>query len=126
MSLRDKIRNAQDIQSELIEVDVWGSAVVEVRSMSSKQRSHMLRESMNDKGELDFESMYPQLLVACCYDPDTNALLFERDDMEWLHDKNAGAVEKLAQAAMRLSGLTRESSDEGKGASSKNLDSASD
>lgn len=117
MSIKDQIRAINDIEVELIEVPQWG-VTLEVRSMSGKSRAVLLKEAAQEDGTLDFETLYPAILVACCYDPSTGDAVFESNDREWINEKSAGPVEKLAQAGMRLSGLAKEAIDEGKEPSS--------
>lgn len=119
VSLRDKIKSTPDASAEVIEVPEW-DVKIEVRSMTARTRARMLRECVDpDEGTMDFEKLYPALLVACCYDPDTAEAVFSDADLEWINDKASGPVERLAQSGMRLSGLSREAVDAGKGVSSK-------
>lgn len=118
MSLRDKIKSTPDSSSEVIEIPEW-DVKLEVRSMTARVRARMLRDCVDpDDGTMDFEKLYPALLVACCYDPDSAEAVFGEADIEWINDKASGPVERLAQAGMRLSGLSREAVDAGKGDSS--------
>lgn len=113
VALRDKIRDADDKQSEIVDCPEW-DCKVEVRSMSAKARGKMLRESMTEEQTLDYEVLYPQVLIATCFDSEEGSQVFEPADAEWLADKSAGPVERLAQAGMRLSGLTQEAAEAGK------------
>lgn len=118
MSIRDTIKSANDIETEIIEIPQWDQVKIEVRSMTGKARAKLLRAAVQPDGSMDFEALYPSVLVACCHDPDTGDLVFTDEDLAWINDKSAGPVEKLAQIGMRLSGLTQEAVDEGKEPSS--------
>src|SRR5882724_2995348 len=108
MSMREKIKSTPDSSAEVIPVPEW-DVKIEVRSMTARTRARMLRECVDpDEGTMDFEKLYPALLVACSYDPETGEAVFVEADVEWLNDKASGPVERLAQAGMRLSGLSRE------------------
>lgn len=114
--IRDKVRDAQDITSELIDVAQW-DVKVEVRSMNGLARSKILKEAAQADGRMDFEKLYPAIIIACCYDPEEGVPIFEIGDEAMINSKSAGPVEKLAQAGMRLSGLTAEALELGKEAS---------
>lgn len=119
VSLREKIRSTPDSSAEVVDVPEW-DVKIEVRSMTAKVRARMLRECVDpQEGTMDFEKLYPALLVACCFDPEQNEPVFVADDVGWINEKASGPVERLAQAGMRLSGLSREAVDAGKGDSSK-------
>lgn len=118
LSIRDTIKSAVDIESEVIEIPQWDQVKIEVRSMSGRARAKLLRQAVQPDGSMDFEALYPSVLIACCHDPDTGELVFSEEDMAWINDKSAGPVEKLAQIGMRLSGLTQEAVNEGKESSS--------
>lgn len=119
MSIRDNIRAAQDIESEIIPVPQWkdeaGEPVrLEVRSMSGLARARLLKQASGKDGTMNFEKLYPSILIACCYDPESGERIFDEDDAGWLNDKSAGPVERLAQAGMRLSGLNQSAADDAK------------
>lgn len=110
MSLRDKILSADDLTSEMVDVPEWG-VKLEVRSPTAKVRSRMVSSAMrtnDDTGETttDLESVYPQFLIACCFDPDTGDKVFEDDDQEVINAKSSAAVERVAKACLRVSGLS--------------------
>lgn len=107
-SLRDKILNAQDITSEIIDIPEWG-VQVEVRAMSGKERGHLYRQAMDQKGKMDYEKAYPIIVIASAYDPITGERVFEPTDSELLNTKNVGALEKIAKVALKLSGLEADS-----------------
>lgn len=109
MSLRDKILSADDLTSETVDVPEWG-VTLEVRSPTAKVRSRMVSAAIrtNDDGETttDLESVYPQFLIACCFDPESGEKVFEDDDQEVINAKSSAAVERVAKACLRVSGLS--------------------
>lgn len=115
-SLKDKIRAAEDMKCELIDVPEWG-VKVQVGTMTAQARAKMLRMAMRDDNSLDYEILYPAVLMACCTDPEDGTPLFDEADADWLSAKSAGPIERLAQVGMRLSGLDENAVDLGKGAS---------
>lgn len=115
MSLRDRIIAADDIGRHLVEVPEWG-VEIEVRTLSAGMRTRMLKTAQTAEGEVDLELLYPTVLIATCYDPETDEPVFTSDDIQIIQEKSATAVEALAQKAMEVSGMTGEASvdEEGK------------
>lgn len=106
-SLRDKILAAPDIQSEAVFIPAW-DVTVEVRGMTGQQRGAFLQQVMTKTGQMDFQKMYPLLLVLTVFDPETNEPVFKMGDMDALGGKSGAALELVAQVSMRLSGLNPE------------------
>lgn len=105
INLRDKILNANDIQSELVTVAEWDVQIL-VKGLTGQARATLLQESLDMKtGRMDLVKMYPDLLISTCFDPESNTRIFGNEDRDALNAKNGGALEKLALVAMRLSGL---------------------
>ena len=125
LSLRDRIASAEDIDVETIEVPRWG-VTLEVRGMTGKSRSVFTELFASEDGTIDYEAMYPSLLIATCFDPETKEQVFTQDDAAMLNSKSGKALEDLAQVAMRLSGLGKQAeNDLGKSSSKKAPSAAS-
>lgn len=107
MSLRDQILACKDIQSEVVEVPQWG-ATVEVRGMTGRQRALVLKESVDARGNVDLQKLYPHLVIVSCYDPETGEPVFLAGDFDAVAEKSGAALEVIAQVAMRLSGFNAE------------------
>lgn len=106
-SLRERILEKDDRQSELIEVPQWGEKL-KVVGMSAKERARLLRRITDtETGEMDIELMYPLLIIATAHDPDSGEKVFTEDDIDALNDKSGGALEVLGSAASRLSGMAQ-------------------
>lgn len=112
MNLREQILNSKDIKSETIKVEEWGNAVIEIRGMSGKERANMLKNSIDKDGKADIEKLYPELIIATCFDPNDGKKLFEKTDRDILNSKASTAIEKVAKVAMRLSGMEAETIEE--------------
>lgn len=114
MGLRDKILNADDLTTELVDVPEW-DVKLEVRSPSAKVRARMVSQAMkkDEDGEstLDLESIYPLMIVHCCFDPDTGEQVFTTDDIDAINAKSSAAVEPVAKACLRVSGLSNDTED---------------
>jgi len=105
--LYDKIKNVDDIKKEVVHVSQW-DCDVEVRTMSGLERAMLLGRCMDKDNNVIQDKFQSGVLIACLYDPETGEKLFSEADADWLIKKSSGAIEKLAGAAMRVSGLTRE------------------
>ena len=125
MSLRDQILSADDITSELVEVPAWG-VTIEVRSMDGRSRTRLIKSAADAEGNVDVERLYPEVVILCSHDPVTGERIFDENDREALLAKSAGALEIVAQAALRVSGMTPDALDEaGKGSTSIPSDGSS-
>lgn len=107
MSIREKIKNAHDIKKEVMKIDVW-DCDIEVRTMMASDRADILNSVMTDDGKIDHKKFHAMMIVSACYEPGTDDLIFNPEDIEWLMQKSAGPIEKLAGKAMELSGLSKE------------------
>lgn len=113
-SLRDRILGAEDMTKEIVDIEEWG-VKIEVRSPSAKFRSQLMRQFVDvETGQVNYELMYPSLLIATCFDPDTGEKVFDEGDVEALNQKNGALVEHVAQAAMRVTGMNSGAVDKGK------------
>jgi hypothetical protein len=117
MSLRDQILAADDIVTEIVKVPEWG-VDVEVRSMTGAERTRILDLAMADDGEMNLQTVYPEVVIASAFEPPaegaargSGAQIFTPEDREALQQKNAVAVDRLAQVGLRLGGFTQESAD---------------
>jgi hypothetical protein len=116
-TLRDRILNADDVGHEVVDVPAWG-VKLEVRSMTGRERATMIERFIDDSGQMNVKDLYPSLIIACAFDPDSGEQVFSQADHDKLNDKNAAALEVVAQAAMRLSGISSEGQEAlGKGSS---------
>lgn len=110
MSLRDQILKAKDINGELMEIKEWG-VKVEVRTMTTKERARILENAVDpNTGKTLISNMYPEIAIACVFDPESGEPVFKNEDKDALLDKSGAVLEKIAAKAMQLSGLTEEAS----------------
>ena len=76
IDIRALILAAQDITVDQVPVPEWGTTL-SVRSMTGTARARMLKSAMDaDTGEMDFERMYPEVLIATVVDSVTLLPLF--------------------------------------------------
>lgn len=111
MSLRDSIFAINDIPSEQVEVPEW-DLTLEVRGMSGEDRIRIISRATDvDTGLANLQQVYPEIVIACTYDPATGERVFDDGDRDALMSKSAQAIDRLATPGMALSGLTKEASD---------------
>lgn len=114
MSLRDRILAADDIGKEILNVPQW-NLNVEVRTLSAIQRSKMIATCTLPDGAIDLDKLYPMLVIATVFDPETGAKVFDAEDMALIQEKSAASIEFIAQKAMAMSGMVAKAiDDEGK------------
>lgn len=104
MSLRDRILAAEDIDSRTIHIEQW-DVDVELRTLSAVERTRLVKSCTDAEGLVDLEKMYPLLVIASCYDPETGGKVFDISDMDAVGDKSASAIEFVARKAMEMSGM---------------------
>lgn len=108
-SLRNRILEAKDIKEEVIEVPEWENAKVQVRGLTGKQRAKLLNAVAGSTGKPDPEKLYPEIMVMCCFDPESREPIFTPADKEAINSKSGIVLERIAQMVMSLSGLTEQS-----------------
>lgn len=112
--IEDKLRGFDDMTEEVVEVPEWAEAGIDkliVRSMDGTTRARMLQAAVDpETGSTDFEKLYPEIIIATCYDPEApTELAFS--DPAFVNSRNAKATERLAMAGMAQSGLNEKASD---------------
>lgn len=127
MNLRDTILAVDDIPSEKVSIKEWGVEVL-VRGMSAGDRITLMQNAYDQStGQVNMAAVYPDVVVACLIDPNTNEQVFTADDKSLLMSKSSAAIEQIASVGLRLSGIGQEEQDAaGKDSSSiQNDDSSS-
>jgi hypothetical protein len=126
MSLRDKILAAADIPSETVEVPEWNATLL-IKGMTAADRLSLMQNAVDpNSGNVDMSIVYPDVVVACAYDPDNGERVFSDDDKALIMGKASAAVEKVASVGLRLSGIGKEDADAlGKDSSSTESDDSS-
>ena len=110
VSIRDQIMKAKDISGELMEIKEWG-VKVEIRTMTARQRARVMENAIDPiTGKSSISIIYPEIAIACVFDPESGEPVFTIDDKDALLEKSGAVLEKIASKAMTLSGLTEEAS----------------
>ena len=103
-TLREQILGAQDIARETVPCPEWGTDIV-LHGLTARARFQIVARFSDDSGKVSYEDLYPALVVACAHAPDSDELLFTDEDLDAIAGKSATPVERLGQAAMRISGI---------------------
>lgn len=104
-TLRQKILACDDIKREEITIEEW-QATFQIKGLTGKERARLLSNAIGKDGRTNFERIYPELVVLTAYDPATGKPVFEAADRDALNEKSGAILERIAQVAMRLSGLS--------------------
>ena len=91
--MRDKIRAAtigqsQSFRSEIVKVN---DVEIEVRQLTIKERSDVVKTFTDQKGDKDPLKMQIHEIIASCYVPNTNEKVFEDTDFEAMVSCYAGS-----------------------------------
>jgi len=106
---REAILAADDSNTELVEVSQWGGAV-RVRTLTGRERDRIEASMIGKNGKADATrglANFRARLVAASVVDENGELLFTTADVEALADKSAAALDVIAAAATRLSGLSK-------------------
>lgn len=114
--IKQKIRAAQDLARELVEVPEWDVSI-EVRSMSARQRAQFaaqIESAQRADGVVQrIESLWQVVLLTCCFDPESGDPIFEDSDIDWLVEEKSGIViDRLANTCLEVSGLREKAIDD--------------
>jgi hypothetical protein len=110
VSIRDKIRNSQDVRCERVTVPEW-DVTLEIRGLSLPEYAAYERWRDDGKKEGDTisgEEMYTKYIILSARD-EQGGLVFERSDYDWLKEKPFHLLEPLIEAVKRVrSGTLKE------------------
>ena len=111
MNLRDKIFAAKDIPSENLHVPEWEVDLV-IKGMTAGERVTLMQNAYDVKTEqVNMSRVYPDVVVSCAYDPETDEPVFSDSDKDALMSKSSAAIEKIADVGLRLSGIGKDQQD---------------
>jgi hypothetical protein len=109
IALRTAIRECDDIKREIMPVPEW-KQTMEIRGLTTGERGDVFSRARVDVAgeQTDPRLLFPLVMIAACYVPETGEKLFEDGDIDWLVQKSAGVTARIASAILRLSGLRPE------------------
>jgi hypothetical protein len=106
VSLRDKIKNANDKKREKVTINEWGGVVIYVATMTAAGKERFEGMFVDANGQRkDVDSIRAALAVLTCETED-GQMVFEPGDEVWLKEKSASALTKLSDAAQALNVLS--------------------
>lgn len=104
-AIREKIRAADDLPRQEVEVAEWG-VTVWVRSMTGAERDRWDADLTTLGESRALENIRARLVVLTTVDAN-GVRLFGDDDAEWLGAKGAGGLDRIFTAASKLNRLGR-------------------
>ena len=110
---RDAILQAQDLQYEDVDVPEWGGTV-RVRTLTGRERDAFEQSVVEQKGKntkTNLRNIRAKLVALTVIDGEGKRM-FNTSDIELLGEKSANALDRLFDAARRLSGLRDEDVEE--------------
>lgn len=109
--LRSKILQSKDLLTEDVYVPQW-DVTVRVQGMSAGARGSLIDRSLDKKtGDMDYNKLYPLLLVDTVFDPETDEQVFSIEDIPELLKKSGAALEAIGTVALRLGGFDDEAAE---------------
>lgn len=104
MSLRDHILGVSDAQVQRLEVPEWGT-VVHLRTWTAGERAKFQKFYADTKDSPDFASRLPAVLAVSSVCDEHGNQQFTQDDVEALMGKRASALDRIAEAVLKLNGI---------------------
>lgn len=113
-----------------IYIEEWGGWL-HVRGMTGAERDAFEESVVTGRGrnrEVNLRNIRAKLVSLCVVDPQTGQRIFSRADVEALGELSAAALDRVADVARKLSGLSQEDEERlaGNSENEKNDDSGSD
>lgn len=119
MSIKDQIP-ADDRKSEVVPVPEWNDLKVVIKELDSGSRNQYMlagMERVEVAGGYDFlpvnnPKRQALLVVLSAFEEDGTTRAFADDDVDYLAARSAGAIDRLAKVARRLSNLNGDAEEE--------------
>ena len=112
---KEAILNADDIKTEVVPVPEWGGKVM-IRALTGKERDSFESSMVQMKGktrEMKFDNLRARLVVLSIVFPnEPTRRMFNELEIGALGNKSAAALDRVFDAAQRLSGLRKEDVEE--------------
>lgn len=91
---------------DLVEVPEWGVKIL-CRAMNAETRIKIQMAAFDEKSKrTDYRNVFAQIIMAACYNPTTGRKIFTESHKDTLMKQlDGGAIERLALAVLRLSGM---------------------
>lgn len=106
---RDQILQAQDLVTETVNVPEWGGSVL-VRAMTGEERDQYEASVVEQKGKdtkVNMRNARAKLVAISVVD-ESGEKLFTQADVAALGKKSAAALQRVFNAAMKMSGISED------------------
>ena len=110
---RDDIFSAKDVEIEKVEVPEWGGHVF-IKGMTAASRGAIEAAISTTRGkgaQSNIAQIRERIAAASVCDKD-GALLFTQKDIKELGERSVAALDKIVEAATRLSAISQDDFDE--------------
>ncbi len=110
---RDAILQAQDLPTEQVHIPEWGGDVL-VRALTGAERDKFEQSIVEQRGKntrMNLQNIRAKLVALTVVDEQGNRI-FKDEDVKWLGNKSAAALDRIFEVAQRLSGLRDEDVEE--------------
>ena len=104
---KEQIKTVSDLETQDIEVPEWGG-VVRLKSLTGAERDRFEASVVQGQGRnttVNMQNLRAKLVAQSAIGEDGKPL-FAEDDVKWLGEKSAKALNRLFNAAQTLSGLS--------------------
>lgn len=120
---RDSILGFVDFEKRDLVIPEWGGMIVRIRTMTASERDQLeaplVQDSANGR-EPTLTNFRARIMALVCINED-GSRMFTLDDVGALGEKHAGAITRIAEAALELSGFSEDDVAElGKGIAATN------
>ena len=110
---RDAILQVQDLPTEQVHIPEWGGDVL-VRALTGAERDRFEQSIVEQRGKntrMNLQNIRAKLVALTVVDEQGNRI-FKDEDVKWLGNKSAAALDRIFEVAQRLSGLRDEDVEE--------------
>ena len=104
---KEQIKTVSDLETQDIEVPEWGG-VVRLKSLTGAERDRFEASVVQGQGRnttVNMQNLRAKLVAQSAIGEDGKPL-FTEEDVKWLGEKSAKALNRLFNAAQTLSGLS--------------------
>jgi hypothetical protein len=101
---KEEIKKRDDVKRELVKVPEWGGEVY-VKRLSGSERDWLESKIYQTSQEKGYITDVRSALVAMATVDKAGNQLFSEEDVDWLGEKSALALDRIADVARRLSGM---------------------
>lgn len=103
--LREKILNSRAAKSERVTLKELDGIEVEIRGLSFGAAVDLQNSAKDGDGTMDVKRLYPALVIATVFDPETGEQLFDPADRDPLLELPSLALDELGDHCGRVSGI---------------------